>query len=449
MLSYQYVRNVVEYAKVSKLTRDEMLVVQQKRWRNLVRYVYQKSPYYRRLMNERNLSPDLAQPTDFPVLTKQLIQDHFDEIVTDPAIKQKTVHEYVERGNPDILYNRRYHVLKTSGSTGKPGYFVFDSNEVIAGVAPSVARGHVGQRRLKKRIAMIGFPKSFAGSSQTMNFCNRIWLARQIVDYRPISIQQPFAQVLRELSEFQPHILSGYAKLLLLIADAQRSGKIKLSPDSIDSGGEQLLETDRRYLKETFQCAVNNHYGSTEGFSMGICRDGEDGIELFEDHLIFTINEADTHITNLHAYTMPLIRYQMRDILIPKGSDADARPFQRVECQIGRSDEIPYFITKENNRVTVHPLAFDPLMPPGIKSFFMVSEDYNKVVFHLLIDEQFLQNKTELLDKVKTQLAAFFQQKGLPSLQVEVVHEENFQVDAQTGKTTFWRNKVASELKGP
>lgn len=50
---------------------------------------------------------------------------------------------------------------------------------------------------------------------------------------------------------------------------------------------------------------------------------------------------------------MPLIRYQMRDILIPR-SLAEAKPFQRVESQIGRSDEIPYFITEENNKVTVH-----------------------------------------------------------------------------------------------
>ncbi len=441
MLSFHYVKNVIEYANVSKLSRTEMLKVQEQRWRQLVNYVYRKSPYYTRIMKERNLSPVTAMPQDFPVLTKNIIQEHFDEIVTDPEIKQNTVHEYVQKGDPESLYLGRYHVLKTSGSTGKPGYFVSSSQEVIAGVSPSVARGHVGQRRYKKKIAMIGFPKSFAGSSQTMSFCNRIWLAKRIVDYRAISIEQPFENVLQELREFQPHILSGYAKLLLLIADAQRIGKIQITPDSIDSGGEQLLETDRRYLKETFGCAVNNHYGSTEGFSMGICRDGESGIELYEDHLIFALNATDTHITNLHGYTMPLIRYQMRDILVPRSLD-EARPFQRVECQIGRSDEIPYFITEENKKVTVHPLAFDPLMPEGVKSFFMVSEKANKVSFHIMLDEKYRAEHSSILNKVKLGLRDFFNRKGLTNLMINVVTEEDYHVNRSSGKTTFWRSEV-------
>lgn len=441
MLSYRYVKHVLECIKVSKMSRPQMLALQEARWRKLVRFVSEKSPYYSRLMQERCLSPDTAKPSDFPVLTKKIIQEHFDEIVTDPAIKQKSVHAHVEKGDSDALYLGRYHVLKTSGSSGQPGYFVSSPKEVVDSVAPAIARGHVGTRRFKKRITMIGFPKSFAGSSQTMNFCNRIWLARRLVDYRPISIEQPFEKVLQELNEFQPHILSGYAKLLLLVADAQRSGRIKLSPDSIDSGGEQLLDTDRRYLKETFGCAVNNHYGSTEGFAMGICRDGENYIELFEDHLMFTINKTDTHVTNLDAYTLPLIRYQLQDILVPHSS-AEAAPFQRVECLIGRSDEIPYFITEENNRVTVHPLAFDPLMPEGVKSFFMVSEKANRVAFHILIDEKYLNLKQQILTNVKFLLQDFFKQKGLASLAIDVVHEQDYRVNSGSGKSTFWRNHV-------
>lgn len=441
MLSYHYVKNVINYVKNSQLSREQLLAVQEERWRKLVHFAYKKSPYYQRIMREQGLNPATALPTDFPILTKQIIQNHFDEIVTDPKIKQKEVHAYVEQGNPNKLYLNNYLVLKTSGSSGQPGYFVSTPEEVVAGVSPSVARGPVGQRRYKKRIAMIGFPNSFAGSSQTMNFCNRLWLARRLVDYRAISIEQPFEQVLKELNEFQPHILSGYAKLLLLVADAQRAGAIHLRPDSIDSGGETLLETDRRYLKETFGCAVNNHYGSTEGFSMGVCRDGESAIELHEDHLVFGITPTETHITNLHGFTMPLIRYQMRDILVPRSFE-EAKPFQRVECQIGRSDEIPYFVTETNNKVTVHPLAFDPLMPPGVKSFFMVSQRPNHVAFHILIDEKYDAQTQNILATVDTVLADFFRDKGLPHLEVEVVHERDYRVNAKSGKTTFWRQQV-------
>lgn len=441
MLSYYYVRDVLEYKKVSTWPREKVMALQQERWQNLVKFVYKKSPYYKGVMKERGLSPETAKVEDFPVLTKQIILDHFDEIVTDPKIKLKEVTKFVEEGRPEKLYLNKYHVLKTSGSSGQAGYFLATSREVIASVTPSVARGFTGQNRIPKKLALIGFPQSFAGSSQTMNFCNRIWLAKKVVNYLPISIEQPFTEVIRQLNEFQPHILSGYAKLLLLVADAQRSGKLRISPDSIDSGGEQLLETDRRYLKETFSCAVNNHYGSTEGYSMGICRDGETGIELHEDHLIFSINENDTHITNLHGFTMPLIRYQMRDILVPRPF-SEAKPFRRVEPQIGRSDEIPYFFTKDNGQVTVHPLAFDPLMPVEVKSFFMVSTKANEVVFHILLSDSGIVQKEQVIEKVQAMLKDFFSAKSLGHIEIQVLVDDDYHINQNSGKTKFWRNEV-------
>src|SRR5258708_23357291 len=54
------------------------------------------------------------------------------------------------------------------------------------------------------------------------------------------------------------------------------------SPDSVESGGEQLLDADRRYLKDVFKCLIVNHYGSTEACSMGVCRDEDNSIELLD-----------------------------------------------------------------------------------------------------------------------------------------------------------------------
>ena len=418
-----------------------MLELQEQRWRQLARFALKHSRYYQRIAQERNLDPETVRPEDFPVLTKTLIEKHFDEIVTDPRLTLKEVERFVAAGDPQARLFSRYLVLKTSGTSGRPGFFVASSEDVLAGVAPSVARGPLTKRRFPKRIAMVGFPSSFAGSSQSMSFCHRIWLARRLVRYRAISIEQPFEDVLRELQEFQPHILSGYAKLLLLVADAQRAGRLRLQLDSVESGGETLLETDRRYLKETFSCPVNNHYGSTEGFSMGISRDGTDFLELHEDHLIFEILEEETRITNLNNYTMPLIRYRIRDVLGPRPLD-EARPFRRVEPIIGRADEIPYFTTTDQNRITVHPLAFDPLMPEGVKSFYMVSEEVNSVAFHIFLDDKSRERSDEVLNSVRQVLKSFFAEKGLSNLRLEVVLEKDYGINSNSGKTTFWRHQV-------
>lgn len=440
-LSFKYVRTLINYVRNSDHTREQILNIQEKRWRKLVRHAYKNSPYYNRIMKERGLSPKTARPEDFPVLTKKIIQEHFEELVTDPAIRQGAVHAHVEKGNPDELYLGKYYILKTSGSTGKPGYFLFNSQEMIEGVTPSIARAPVGIRRRKKRITLIGFPSSFAGSSQSVRFGNSLWIAKKLLDYRAISIEQPFENVIAEMNEFQPHVVSGYAKLLLLLADAQRSGKLNIHPDSLQSGGEQLLESDRRYLREIFQCPVHNHYGCTEGFSLGISRDGEDSMELFEDHIKFRLGEEETYITNLHSMTMPLINYQMRDVLVARDL-SEAKPFMRIEPTIGRSDEIPYFTTEEDGKVTVHPLAFDPILPPGVKSFFMSCEKPNHVTFHIMIDQKYDFYTEEILSDIRARLKEFFDQKNLSNVIFQVVHEENYGVSEITGKTQFWRQTI-------
>lgn len=434
---------IYKYVQVSKTTRSEMLALQNKKWQRLLQYVNKNSPYYSAIIKNLALPLEQIRPQHFPVLTKKVIQEHFDQIVTDRRIQLKGIHQHVETKSPDQLYLNRYHILKTSGSSGQPGYFLASSNEVVSGIAPSVARGHVGIRRKKKKICMLGFPKSYASSSQTMSFCNRLWIARKMVDYFPITMEQPIEDIIQTLNKIQPHVVSGYAKILLLLADAQRLGKLKISPDSLESGGELLLNTDRKYLKDIFSCPVNNHYGSTEGFAMGICRDNENAIELFEDHLIFDIHETETHITNLDNYTMPLIRYQMRDQLIIKNAQL-AQPFQKVEVGIGRSDEIPYFTTLENNKVTVHPLAFDPLMPQGVKSFSMSCDKPNSIKYNIYLDEKFRSEENHIKSETLEILHDFFQQKKLGHIEIAVDVADDYLLNPQSGKTQMWRNAVFS-----
>ncbi len=441
MKSWKYIKTLIRYVKTSKLSREELLQVQEDNWRAMLRFAHKHSKYYARIMKERNLSVDSAQPEDFPFLTKQIIQDHFDEIVTDPKIRQKDVHAHVLKGDPDALYLGKYYILKTSGSSGMPGYFVFNAKEMIEGVTPSIARAPAGVRKWKKKITLLGFPKSFAGSSQTVRFGNNLWIAKRLLEYKPISIEQPFEEVIKQMNEFQPDVVSGYAKLLLLLADAKRKGDLKINPSSLQSGGEQLLDSDRRYLRDTFQCPVHNHYGSTEGFSLGICRDNESSMELYEDHVHFRLGADETYITNLHSWTMPLINYQIRDILIPRDI-SEAKPFRRVEPTIGRSDEIPYFTTEQAGKVTVHPLAFDPIMPTGVKSFYISCDKPNHVVFHTFIDQKYEEQMDQIFAEVRKGLKQFFADQNLSNVKFEVVHEKDYGVNARTGKTQFWRRTL-------
>lgn len=438
-LSLKYILSVIQYRKNSQLSRKDMLQVQQKSWMKLLKHISINSPYYSEIIRKMGRPLETIKPEDFPVLTQSDIDTHFDRIVTNSKIKLNELIKHAETHTPDQLYLDRYHILKTSGTTGSPHYFMAETKEVIESIAPSVARGpEVKKIKGRRRICMLGLTHSYCSSNQNLNVTNKLWIAKKYVDYKLIPMDQPIDSVINTLNTIQPHVVSGYAKLLLILADAQRAGKLKISPESLESGGEPLLHTDRKYLKEVFNCKVNNHYGSTEGYSMGICRDGEDSMELFEDHIIFEIKDKKVYITNLHNFTMPLVRFQMNDVLIPI-PNYQPRPFLHVECGVGRPEGIAYFTTENNNQVTIQPIEVDPLMPEGVKTFRLQGERINQIECTIYIDPLYSSQAEALKKNTEDNLRSYFSQKGLDSISIDVNIGEDYKINPFSLKAQLFK----------
>ena len=179
---------------------------------------------------------------------------------------------------------------------------------------------------------------------------------------------------------------------------------------------------------------------------MGISRDGENNMELFEDHIYFEILEKAVRITNLHNFTMPLIRYEMNDVLIPV-EKSTASPFLQVQSGVGRPEGIPYFTSSENDKITIHPIEFDPLMPEGVKSFAMICEKPNCVEYSIFIDENFKNKVESVKAEALKVIKEFFAEKGLAHIQVEVVVAKDYKVNPNSLKTQLWKNAAYQEEK--
>jgi hypothetical protein len=89
-------------------------------------YAYARSLFYRRFhkgITDRPLG-------DLPVLTKQMVMEHFDELITDPTIRLAAVEAHLAAlSGGDEFLDGRYRVASTSGSTGRRGLFVWDPGE--------------------------------------------------------------------------------------------------------------------------------------------------------------------------------------------------------------------------------------------------------------------------------------------------------------------------------
>ena len=96
-----------------------------KRFRKLVDHAKDNSPYYTRLIIDRNINVDSCTPADFPELTKVMLMENFDDIVTDRRISKQRIAEFLtQSSDPKELFLNKYIVMHTSGTSGVVGYFL-------------------------------------------------------------------------------------------------------------------------------------------------------------------------------------------------------------------------------------------------------------------------------------------------------------------------------------
>jgi phenylacetate-coenzyme A ligase PaaK-like adenylate-forming protein len=109
-------------------SREQIEVLQRRRLDRLLRHAVAASSFYRDLYGGTR-PPERARFDDLPVVTKTMLMENFDRVVTDPRLRLPHLRHHVASLTTDTLYLGRYRVFTTSGTTGTPGIFVFDRRE--------------------------------------------------------------------------------------------------------------------------------------------------------------------------------------------------------------------------------------------------------------------------------------------------------------------------------
>src|SRR5262245_53219220 len=104
-----------EIRQALKLNRADFEAWKLDKFRRLVRHANERSPYYRRIIAERNIDVARCQPSDFPVLTKSLLMQNFDEISTVPGVTKQAIADFLTRSHDAReLFLNEYRVIHTS-----------------------------------------------------------------------------------------------------------------------------------------------------------------------------------------------------------------------------------------------------------------------------------------------------------------------------------------------
>jgi len=170
---------------------------------------------------------------------------------------------------------------------------------------------------------------------------------------RHIAATEQISNQVAAPNRFQPHALLPYPSIAALLAREQIAGRLAIRPEVVATHSELLTPEMSRLIEQAWGRIPYNHYGLTEEPHVGTDCSVHAGIHLFEDTCMLEVVN-DEHqplpdgvmgtrylLTNLYNRTLPLIRYEVTDMLCRAAERCECgRPFALLQGIVGRAEDL-------------------------------------------------------------------------------------------------------------
>jgi len=427
---------LIELKRNARLPREMLEQRRRARFARLAAHAYRRSPYYRRVIDERRLDPATAVPEDFPVLTKADLVEHFDEIVTAQGITHARVEEFLSASR-DVgeRLDGRYVVVRTSGTGGMHACCVYSTKEWLYGWAQFARTLLPGLR--PRRTAFVGVTGGhYAGASMAQSMA---WLGLgRWCRPRLVNINMPFSEIVALLNAFQPQLLSAYPSALNDLVKAKDEGPLRIRPDLIHAGAELLSDADRRRAEEAFGVPVVNIYATTETMMIGFAGPGCEELVLLEDDLWLEIRDDYLLVTNLFNRTMPLIRYRIDDVVVAATATRNGASypgFRRITTLVGREEHKLELVNEEGRSDCVHPNSIVVFHAAGLRRFQVLRNNPTEVLFRAVAEPGLsAEGQERLRQDIERQWREILTTKRMRNVAFRTELVESIAPDPVTGK---------------
>lgn len=425
-----------ERKRIEGFSREQLEANKLARFRTLVAHANRNSPYYANVIKLRGIDIVRCVPTDFPVLTKSILMQNFDGIVTDRRITKTGIAEFLSHSTePNELLFDEYRVLHTSGTSGEVGYFVYSRPDWYRGMMVTGRRRGTPRPRTFGRFRF-GFYGAtgghFAGVSMAKSAERGV--ARLMMKVGVFEVNSPLPQVIAQLNAFQPDMLVGYTNALKVLAARQQSGELRIAPRMIGAGGETVTAADMAILRRAFQCDINSTYACTEHLMMGSSDPDGELMTLYDDNLIYEFFDDHSLVTNLFNSTLPLIRYRMSDILQPVPNTSGTRHL-KIRNLVGRTELVPMFLNDDGAEDFVSPHTINEIFVAGVTRFQLQITSNTSFTFLVCFDPSLDANaRSQALQTLDGRLRDILAQKRMSSVRFTIEPREDIGVDPRTRK---------------
>lgn len=433
--------NLFQLKQNEHKTREQLEEIREKKLRRVLKTAYEKSPYYRRAFEEAGIDGESLMElplSAFPVMDKDVLMQHFEEIVTVSDLTQEGLRQFDADGRDSKgKYLGKYHVVHSSGSTGIPRYFVYDDKawgQMLLGIIrgalwdmsmPQILRLLSGGLRILYIAATDG---RYGGAMAVGDGIDSVGAKQLFLD-----IKTPLSQWISSIRAFGPNLVIGYPSAIKILGELVEKGEVQAQVCRVISCGEPLSPGLRSYLEKVFQAVVVNFYGASESLALGVETDGSEGMYLFDDMNYIEVLDGKMYLTCLYNLVQPLIRYRISDQLTLKASEAGARyPFTRTEILLGRNEDLLWFKDPDGKREFLHPLAIEGFCIEGLLDYQFRQTDID--AFEMLAEVSEKDKEAAVRREMLAQMKAILKEKRLDYVRFFVVFVREILPDPRTGK---------------
>jgi phenylacetate-CoA ligase len=320
------------------MDRDKLRKIQDIRLKKMVEYVYHNTPFYRKKMQEMNLTPDdikgIDDITKLPFTTKLDLRDNY------------------PFGLCAVPMSQIVRIHASSGTTGRPTVVLYTRKDLSAW-SECISRAFTAYGASSKDIFQVSYGYGlFTGGLGAHQGAENI--GASVI---PMSSGNTSKQI-QLMHDFGTTVLCCTPSFGLFLAEAIKDSGLPREEFKLKIGcfgAEPWTENMRRELEKNLGIKAYDIYGLSEvaGPGVGFECECQHGTHLNEDHYYPEIIDPNTLeslepgktgelvFTHLTKEGMPLLRYRTRDLTALHYEKCDCgRTLVRMDRILGRSDDM-------------------------------------------------------------------------------------------------------------
>ena len=325
--SYPIIRPYIkEVDRLYTMNAEELKQRNEKRFLEIFRRAYDKSPFYHKLYTEEGIrKEDIACLEDIkklPVITKDMVKKHADEMLTVPRWQVIRANTSGTTGTPLKIYESWPSIWWTQAYT----YCSRKRDGFTYGQPLVSLRGHLNRNQTSLKI----------------HLSNTLFLSSYNINSNTVE------QYYKKIVMFQPIAIEGYPSSLYSLALFLKDAELELNIPITFTSSETLLDYQRDLIEERLGTEIYDRYSMTERTIFLVESHNHAG---YYEAPGFSINEYidDGEIcTSLINDAFPLIRYRSNDIMEIEEA-TDENPQIVVKRVNGRKED--YLHCKDGSRI--------------------------------------------------------------------------------------------------